>query len=187
MVVDNTRQGLVSCPYDIYWKYIVFYVQVVNMKNQGYGLAADIWSLGCTVLEMLTRQLPYSPLECRIEVFKMRLRVKKMVWVVVEAQIHVDLDLSPGIGGCQFAGACVTVVCFPFGLWMQALFRIGRAIPPPVPDSLSEEARHFILQCLQVNPDARPTAAQLLDHPFVKRPLSLSSGSASPHNPWRRI
>ncbi|KAK3002535.1 hypothetical protein RJ639_020932, partial [Escallonia herrerae] len=163
--------GLVSCPYDIYWKYIMFYVQVVNMKNQGYGLAADIWSLGCTVLEMLTRQLPYSPLEC----------VKKMAWVVVEAEILVDLDLSPGIGGCQFAaefaGACVTV--------MQALFRIGRAIPPPVPDSLSEEARDFILQCLHVDPDARPTAAQLLDHPFVKRPLSLSSGSASPHNPWR--
>lgn len=39
-------------------------LQVVNRKNQGYGLPADIWSLGCTVLEMLTRQIPYSHLEC---------------------------------------------------------------------------------------------------------------------------
>lgn len=37
--------------------------QVVNRNNQGYGLPADIWSLGCTVLEMLTRQIPYSGLE----------------------------------------------------------------------------------------------------------------------------
>ncbi|XP_044475620.1 mitogen-activated protein kinase kinase kinase 1-like [Mangifera indica] len=101
--------------------------EVVNNKNQGYGLPADIWSLGCTVLEMLTRQLPYYPLEC-----------------------------------------------------MPALFRIGKGLPPPIPDSLSKDARHFVSQCLKVNPNNRATAAQLLDHPFVKRPLSTSSGSASP-------
>uniref|UniRef100_A0A5B6YQB9 mitogen-activated protein kinase kinase kinase n=1 Tax=Davidia involucrata TaxID=16924 RepID=A0A5B6YQB9_DAVIN len=108
--------------------------EVVNRRNQGYGLAADIWSLGCTVLEMLTRRIPYSHLEC-----------------------------------------------------MQALFRIGRGEPPPVSDSLSRDARDFILKCLQVNPNARPTAAQLLDHPFVKRSLSTSSDSASPLNPGRRV
>jgi serine/threonine protein kinase len=42
---------------------LIFVLQVVNNKNQGYGLPADIWSLGCTVLEMLTRQIPYSELE----------------------------------------------------------------------------------------------------------------------------
>ncbi|GMI82890.1 MAPK/ERK kinase kinase 1 [Hibiscus trionum] len=102
--------------------------EVVNQKGHGYGLPADIWSLGCTVLEMLTRQIPYYYLEC-----------------------------------------------------MQALFRIGRGEPPAVPDSLSKDARDFILQCLQVNPDARPTAAVLLQHPFVKRTLPTYSGSASPH------
>ncbi|GLT84987.1 hypothetical protein SLE2022_031910 [Rubroshorea leprosula] len=89
--------------------------EVVNRKNQGYGLPADIWSLGCTVLEMLTRQIPYSHLEC-----------------------------------------------------MQALYRIGKGEPPPVPDFLSNNARDFILQCLQVNPNNRPTAAQLLHHSFVR-------------------
>ncbi|GLT69476.1 hypothetical protein SLA2020_416240 [Shorea laevis] len=102
--------------------------EVVNLRNQGYGLAADIWSLGCTVLEMLTRDVPYSHLEC-----------------------------------------------------MQALFRIGKGEPPPVPDSLSKDARDFILECLKVNPNDRPTAVQLLHHPFVKRPPPTPSGSASPY------
>ncbi|KAG4945353.1 Mitogen-activated protein kinase kinase kinase 1 [Glycine soja] len=101
--------------------------EVVNLRNRGYGLAADIWSLGCTVLEMLTRQPPYSHLE-----------------------------------------------------GMQALFRIGRGQPPPVPESLSTDARDFILKCLQVNPNKRPTAARLLDHPFVKRPLLSPISPVSP-------
>ncbi|KAG9451106.1 hypothetical protein H6P81_011071 [Aristolochia fimbriata] len=101
--------------------------EVVNPRK-GYGLSADIWSLGCTVLEMLSRQLPYSNLE-----------------------------------------------------WTQALFKIGRGEAPTIPDSLSKDARDFIQQCLRVKPDERPTASQLLDHPFVRRPLPVS-GSASPYH-----
>ncbi|XP_009777785.1 mitogen-activated protein kinase kinase kinase 1-like [Nicotiana sylvestris] len=101
--------------------------EVVNRKNNGYGLPADIWSLGCTVLEMLTGQIPYSHLE-----------------------------------------------------GMQALFRIGRGEPPPLPDTLSAEAQDFINRCLRVNPNDRPTAAELLEHPFVKKPLSNFSSPAAP-------
>ena len=59
---------------------------------------------------------------------------------------------------------------------VQAMFRIGKGEPPLVPNSLSSDARDFILECLQVNPSDRPAAGQLLDHPFVKRP----SGPQSP-------
>uniref|UniRef100_A0A7N0RFZ0 mitogen-activated protein kinase kinase kinase n=1 Tax=Kalanchoe fedtschenkoi TaxID=63787 RepID=A0A7N0RFZ0_KALFE len=90
--------------------------EVVNRKGNGYGLAADIWSLGCTVLEMLTRELPYSHLE-----------------------------------------------------GFQALFRIGKGELPQVPETLSKDARDFIFTCLQPDPDNRPSAAQLLEHPFVAK------------------
>ncbi|MED6184939.1 hypothetical protein PIB30_052265 [Stylosanthes scabra] len=101
--------------------------EVVNLRNDGYGLAADIWSLGCTVLEMLIGKPPYSDLE-----------------------------------------------------GMQALFRIGRGEPPPIPETLSKDARDFILECLQVNPSKRPTAAQLLEHPFLRRQFLSSFSAASP-------
>lgn len=64
---------------------------------------------------------------------------------------------------------------------MQALFQIGSGQPPVVPDFLSRDARDFILKCLQVNPNNRPTAAQLLNHSFLKRPQT-SSFPASPHS-----
>ncbi|KAM5582483.1 hypothetical protein ABKV19_002744 [Rosa sericea] len=107
-----------SCQGTAYW----MAPEVVNRKSQGYGLPADIWSLGCTVLEMLTGMVPYNNLE-----------------------------------------------------WVVALWKIGKGEPPLVPDSLSREAQDFIRLCLQVKPDNRPTAAQLLEHPFVNKPLSSMS------------
>ncbi|KAJ9174787.1 hypothetical protein P3X46_013392 [Hevea brasiliensis] len=84
----------------------------------GYGFQADIWSVGCTVLEMLTGKPPYS-----------------------------DLGLEKG----------------------QLIYRIGKGHRPSLPDSLSDDSRDFIQQCLQVNPKDRPTAAELLEHPFVNK------------------
>ncbi|EPS68019.1 hypothetical protein M569_06750, partial [Genlisea aurea] len=88
--------------------------EVIHGGKCGYGRAADIWSLGCSVLEMLTGQIPYS---------------------------HLD--------------------------GMQAVYQIGHGQLPRVPKTLSKDAQDFILKCLQVNPDHRPTAAQLLHHPFI--------------------
>ncbi|XP_008801037.2 mitogen-activated protein kinase kinase kinase 1-like [Phoenix dactylifera] len=112
---------LKSCKGSVYW----MAPEVVNPRKT-YGPPADIWSLGCTVLEMLTRQIPYPNLE-----------------------------------------------------WTQALFKIGRGEQPPIPNNLSRDARDFISQCVKLNPDERPSAAQLLEHPFVMRSLSSSSGSDS--------
>ncbi|KDP42496.1 hypothetical protein JCGZ_00293 [Jatropha curcas] len=88
--------------------------EVINSRI-GYGIKADIWSLGCTVLEMLTRRRPYPNLE-----------------------------------------------------YQQAMFSIAKGELPHIPDSLTPNSRYFILQCLQVDPKLRPTAAQLLDHPFLE-------------------
>lgn len=41
---------------------LVFCFQVVMHKN-GYTLAVDVWSVGCTILEMATAKPPWSQFE----------------------------------------------------------------------------------------------------------------------------
>uniref|UniRef100_A0A0D3HJD9 Protein kinase domain-containing protein n=1 Tax=Oryza barthii TaxID=65489 RepID=A0A0D3HJD9_9ORYZ len=88
----------------------------VIMNTNGYSLSVDIWSLGCTIIEMATARPP---------------------WI-------------------QYEG-------------VAAIFKIGNSKDiPDIPDHLSFEAKNFLKLCLQRDPAARPTAAQLMEHPFVK-------------------
>ncbi|XP_061337299.1 LOW QUALITY PROTEIN: mitogen-activated protein kinase kinase kinase YODA-like [Gastrolobium bilobum] len=105
-----------SCPLSFkgspYW----MAPEVIKNSN-GCNLAVDIWSLGCTVLEMATTKPPWS----------------------------------------QYEG-------------VAALFKIGNSKElPAIPDRLSEDGKDFVRLCLQRNPLCRPSAAQLLMHPFVKK------------------
>ncbi|XP_015689485.1 mitogen-activated protein kinase kinase kinase 1-like [Oryza brachyantha] len=100
-----------SCTGSVYW------MAPEVVCGNPYGYSADIWSLGCTVLEMLTRRIPY-----------------------------------------------------PDDNWVSVFYQIGRGQLPPVPASISPVARDFIDNCLVVNPDDRPSADELLNHPFVALP-----------------
>ncbi|WOK99821.1 mitogen-activated protein kinase kinase kinase NPK1-like [Canna indica] len=82
----------------------------------GHSFSADIWSVGCTVIEMATGKPPWSQ---------------------------------------QFQE-------------VAALFHIGTTKShPPIPEHLSSEAKDFLLKCLQKEPNSRPSASDLLQHPFV--------------------
>ncbi|KAL0452480.1 UNVERIFIED_CONTAM: Mitogen-activated protein kinase kinase kinase YODA [Sesamum latifolium] len=135
-----------SCPLSFkgspYW----MAPEVIRNSN-GCSLAVDIWSLGCTVLEMATSKPPWS----------------------------------------QYEG-------------VAAMFKIGNSKElPTIPDHLSDEGKEFVRLCLQRNPLHRPTAAQLLEHSFVKNAAPLekqipSSSSSSDHpavtmlsNPWALV
>ncbi|KAK1405731.1 Mitogen-activated protein kinase kinase kinase ANP1 [Heracleum sosnowskyi] len=77
------------------------------------AFAVDIWSVGCTVIEMLTGKPPWS----------------------------------------EYSG-------------VQAMFNVLNRSPAK-PETLSAEGKDFLGRCFQRNPEDRPTAAMLLDHPFL--------------------
>ncbi|KAK1297532.1 Mitogen-activated protein kinase kinase kinase NPK1 [Acorus calamus] len=82
----------------------------------GHNFSADIWSVGCTVIEMATGKPPWS-------------------------QQYQEV---------------------------AALFHIGTTKShPPIPEHLSLEAKDFLLKCLQKEPNSRPAASDLLQHPFI--------------------
>ncbi|KAL9343043.1 hypothetical protein Peur_063474 [Populus x canadensis] len=89
--------------------------EVANPKSGGYDFRADTWSLGCTVVEMLTRKYPQY-----------------------------------NVRNTFFA--------------LEGAIRKGTG--PIIPDSLSQTSKDFIKKCLQPDPSMRPTAAELLAHPF---------------------
>ncbi|KAI4345596.1 hypothetical protein L6164_012702 [Bauhinia variegata] len=103
----------------------------------GHSFSADIWSVGCTVIEMATGKPPWS-------------------------QQYQEV---------------------------AALFHIGTTKShPPIPEHLSAEAKDFLLKCLQEEPNLRPSASELLQHPFITAHYqdthpTLCSSVGEPCNP----
>ncbi|KAJ3176290.1 hypothetical protein HDU87_005332 [Geranomyces variabilis] len=50
---------------------------------------------------------------------------------------------------------------------LQTMWRLGKENAPPIPDWLSPQAQGFLAKCFAIDPDERPTAAELLTHPFA--------------------
>jgi serine/threonine protein kinase len=86
--------------------------EVIELK--GASTKSDIWSLGCTLVELVTGKPPYADM-----------------------------------------------------IAMSAMFRIVEDQCPPLPDTISDDMKDFLQACFQKDPELRPSAAQLKQHPWI--------------------
>ncbi|THH17820.1 hypothetical protein EW146_g3073 [Bondarzewia mesenterica] len=105
----------------------VFWMAPEVVKQTAYTKKADIWSVGCLVVEMFTGEHPYPQLN-----------------------------------------------------QMQAIFKIGSSAKPTIPSDISAEAHSFLDLCFELDHEARPSAGQLLRHPWItKKPGGKSSAKST--------
>ncbi|KAG5487044.1 hypothetical protein LSCM1_07714 [Leishmania martiniquensis] len=93
--------------------------EVIKCEAGGYGMKSDIWSIGCTIVEMLTGKPPWP--ECN-------------------------------------------------SMW-AAVYKIANStgLPTEIPDDVDPQLMDLLERCFERNPKLRPTAEEMLKHPFLAR------------------
>lgn len=72
---------------------------------------------------------------------------------------------------------------------MRVLFIIPQNEPPRLDATFSEEFRDFVAKCLVKRASQRPTAQQLLEHPFIKKAphTTILMPLITKHKEWKNI
>ncbi|KAI8870861.1 Pkinase-domain-containing protein [Ramicandelaber brevisporus] len=91
--------------------------EVISLR--GVSTKSDIWSLGCTIIELLTGRPPYH-------------------------------GLNP----------------------LSAMYHIVEDDGPTLPDDLSTQLQSFLEMCFRKDPSERPSAAELMRHPWIRQAKS---------------
>ncbi|KAG4952488.1 hypothetical protein JHK82_045373 [Glycine max] len=103
------------------------------------------------------------------------------------AYLHAKNTVHRDIKGANIlvdTNGRVKLADFGMAKHVAAMFKIGNSKElPTIPDHLSSEGKDFVRKCLQRNPHNRPSASELLDHPFVKCAAPLERPILGPESP----
>jgi len=110
--------------------------EVIELK--GASTKSDIWSLGCTVIELLTGKPPYADISNSM--------AGRYSFYYIPSDFRLSNDISASL----------------------VMFRIVEDDGPLIPERCSDMLRNFLEQCFHKDPSLRPSAEMLCEHPWLK-------------------
>lgn len=117
----------------------VFWMAPEVVKQTAYTRKADIWSVGCLIVEMLTGEHPWAQLSQMQAIFKVR----------TKSTNHIFPPLSRSPSRLTFHP------------------QIGSSAKPTIPSDISAGAENFLQLTFELNHEARPDAVDLLQHVWI--------------------
>ena len=113
------------------------------IKQSAYDAKADVWSLGITAIE-LAKVVKLFPFNIMCKIFTS--------FPITFLTDHLqgeppNSDLHP----------------------MRVLFLIPKNNPPQLTGNFSKQFKEFVETCLNKDPENRPSAKELMRHPFIKK------------------
>lgn len=115
-----------------------FWMAPEVIQESEYDFKADIWSLGITAIEMAKGAPPLAE-------YVRGVLVEKCLTHCTDVSLFLNNSIHP----------------------MKVLFMIPTMDPPVLEGSFSPRFADFVSCCLQKAPQDRPTASELLQHPFI--------------------
>ena len=132
--------------------------EVIDRGLRGYGPPADIWSIGCTVVEMATGKPPFIELGSpEAAMFKVGyFKIHPEIPGTSKINISIDLIVSDRYRHRYRHRD-------RHRLWTVIVINLFFFLS----DSMSENAKAFMLRCFMKDPEERATAEELLEDPFL--------------------
>src|SRR6266851_6128408 len=120
--------------------------EVVERKRA--STRSDIWSLGCTIIELLTGQPPYGDI----------------------------IYAADGAGPLLFQIHILFYVANQRKMQSVVMLRILEDDSPPIPEGLSDSLVTFLKECFYKVPEQRPSAKKLSQYEWLKGSLNKVGG-----------
>lgn len=135
-------------------------LQLRGSDGMAHAVAADMWSVGCTVMEMVTAKHPWYHFSKNALKSLNILMNQFRVWRRLKARNQntlSDADLTPE----ELEEFCLAPV--------DAVTGQRNFATPTLPPNLSPQLVSFLEACLQFDPMRRWNATALLGHPWIQQ------------------